>query len=63
MQWITVMNNTQPIVMDDWYDDTYVVQPGQGALYFLSSDGVNEVVLLDKDGKPFDKPEKRIGFV
>lgn len=57
------MNDTKPIVMDYWYDDTYVVQPGQGALYFLSSDGVNEVVLLDKDGKPFDKPEKRIGFV
>lgn len=53
----------KPIVMDDWYDDTYVVQPGQGALYFLSSETDNEITLLDKDGKPFPKQEKRIGFV
>ncbi len=57
------MNDTKPIVMDDWYGDTYVVQPGQGALYVLSSETVSEVLILDKDGKPFDKPEKRIGFV
>lgn len=55
--------NDKPIVMDDWYDDTYVVQPGQGALYFLSSETDVEVTLLDKDGKPFPKKEKRIGFV
>lgn len=59
----TNVSSTQPIVLDDWYDDTYVVQPGQGALYFLSSETDNETVLLDKDGKPFLKPEKRIGFV
>lgn len=64
MQWITGMNNnTQPIVLDGWYEDTYVVQPGQGALYYLSSETDNETVILDKEGKPFPKPEKRIGFV
>ncbi len=57
------MNDTKPIVMDDWYDDTYVVQPGQGALYVLSYEPTTDVVILDKDGKPFDKPETRIGFV
>ena len=62
------MNNTsvwstQPINTDYWYDDDYVVQPGQGAIYTLSGDPETEVVLLDKDGKPFYKPEKKIGFV
>jgi hypothetical protein len=68
MLWITGMNNTnvwstQPIQMDDGYYDDYVVQPGQGAIYTLSGDTETEIVLLDKDGKPFYKPEKRIGFV
>lgn len=62
MQWITAMKD-EPIVVGDWYDDTYVVQPGQGALYYLSSETDHEVILLDKDGKPFPKQEKRIGFV
>ena len=62
MQWTIVMKD-EPIVMDDWYDDTYVIQPGQGAIYFLSSETETEVTLLDKDGKPFPKQEKRIGFV
>ena len=62
MQWIIEMKD-KPIVLDDWYDGTYVVQPGQGALYFLSSETDVEVTLLDKDGKPFPKQEKRIGFV
>jgi hypothetical protein len=62
------MNNTnvwatQPIITDHWYDDDYVVQPGQGAIYTLSGDTETEVALLDKDGKPFYKPEKKIGFV
>jgi hypothetical protein len=68
MLWITEMNNTnvwpiQPIQMDDWYDDNYVVQPGQGAICVLSGEIETEVVILDKDGRPFGKPEKRMGFV
>jgi len=62
MQWIIEMKD-KPIVLDDWYDDTYVVQPGQGALYVLSHETTPDVVILDKDGKPFPKQEKRIGFV
>lgn len=61
MQWIIEMNDKE--IVNHWNDDDYVVQPGQGALYFLSSETDVEVVLLDKDGKPFPKQEKRIGFV
>ena len=50
-------------IVSHWFEDDYVVQPGQGALYTLSSEVEHEVTLLDKDGKPFPKPEKRIGFV
>ena len=57
------MNNIPPVVTDFWYEDDYVVQPGQGTIYYLSSDTNPEVVILDKDGKPFYKPEKKIGFV
>lgn len=50
-------------IVNHWYDDDYVVQPGQGALYYLSSETDTPVILLDKDGKPFPQPEKRIGFL
>ena len=63
MLWITEMNETKPIQLEDWFDEYVVVQPGQGTCYYLSSDITSEVVLVDKDGQPFTKPEKRIGFV
>ena len=57
------MNDPAPIFLDDNYYEYVVVQPGQGTCYYLSSETSNEVVLVDKDGQPFNKPEKRIGFV
>jgi len=57
------MNETKPTTQDLWFEEDVITQPGQGALYYLSSETVNEIVILDKDGKPFDKPEKHIGFV
>ena len=59
----TYVSHTQPTKQDLWYDEDYVVQPGQGAIYTLSGDTEIEVLILDKDGKPFYKPEKKIGFV
>ena len=59
----TYVSHTQPTKQDRWYDEDYVVQPGQGAIYTLSGDTEIEVLILDKDGKPFYKPEKKIGFV
>ena len=53
----------KPIIQELLFDEDYVIQPGQGAIYFLSSETETEVTLLDKDGKPFPKQEKRIGFV
>ena len=57
------MTNTNPIIADLWYDEDYITQPGQGAIYYLSSDKEENVVLVDKDGVPFPNPERKIGFV
>lgn len=57
------MNDTPPFYLDEGYYEYVVVQPGQGTCYYLSSETPNEVTLVDKDGQPFNKPEKRIGFV
>lgn len=62
MQWTIVMKD-EPTTQELLFDEDYVIQPGQGAIYFLSSETETEVTLLDKDGKPFPKQEKRIGFV